>query len=436
MRRLLVLLVFALAVASCTRGSSEEPTNPSGSVAPTTTVATTPPSTAAPTTVVEEPPGIEELPAELQAEIEALIDQTEQLRGLEFLEPPKINVVTPDELERLVREDIAENTEDIDVDEALYDLLGLIESDVSLLDLYTDVLGEQVAGFYDSEAKEMVVPMRSDTFGPLERSTIVHELTHALTDQHFDFGTTYQRLIDEDRFDEAAAYQAVIEGDAVLTELNFLRGLAPDEQRAVIEESLAIDSSALDAAPRFIQESLIFPYVQGQTFMERLAQLEGQEGLDAAYAEPPVSTEQVITPDDFGDDVPVQVPVPEVELDGYAVEYDSVWGELSFQIMFNQVLGPRPEASDGWGGDAYRVLFDGTDVAMVLVYQGDAAIDAAELETTLLEYLGATLAAEADGQTFTGDDFGHVARDGDQVLLVLASDPEAGAALVQSLTAA
>ena len=296
MKRLLPLL---LVLAACTSNGGAATTTDD----PSTTTEAAPASTAAEsttTTVMEEPPGIEDLPEALQSELEVLIGITEATRGLDFIDPPVINVVSPEELERLVLEDIAESTEDVEADEALYELLGLVPPDTSLLDLYSSVLGEQVAGFYDPDTDELVVPLRSDTFSALERSTIVHELTHALTDQHFGFGDAYKRLFDEERYDEAAAYQALIEGDAVLTELLYLIGLGIDEQRKVIEESLDIDSSALDAAPRFLQESLIFPYVQGQTFVERLYELEGMEGVNAAYGEPPLSTEQIISPEDYG----------------------------------------------------------------------------------------------------------------------------------------
>jgi hypothetical protein len=430
MKRLMWLVAVALLAAACTDDSATVTTSAPATTSTTVAVETT-------TTTMAPPPGIDALPESQQPVLEELIAVTEEVRGLRFIDPPIIQVVTPDELERLVREDIEENIEDVDVDQALYQLLGLIDADVELLDLYTNVLGEQVAGFYDPDTRELVVPLRSEEFGALERSTIVHELTHALTDQHFDFGTTYNALIDEERFDEAAAYQSVIEGDAVLAELRYLRGLTADEQREVIEESLGIDRSALDSAPRFFQESLIFPYVQGQIFMDRLFQLEGQEGIDRAYAEPPVSTEQIISPEDYGRDMPVAVELPTVDLEGYEVEDEGVWGELSFELMFNQVLGGRPEAADGWGGDSYRTYFDGTEVAMVLSYVGDSAEDAAEMETALLEYVAATLEAEpGEDRTFIGEDFGFVERDGSEVLFVVASDPEAGAALVAGLVEA
>lgn len=427
MRRLLPLLFATLVLAGCTSDLSE-PSDPSPVPSSTAQVATS--------STTQPPPGIEELPVGQQEVLSDLIRITEETRGLDFIEPPSIKVVTPEELAVLVREDVEENIEDIDVDQALYRLLGLIDGDTELLDLYTGVLGEQVAGFYDSETAELVVPLRADEFGALERSTIVHELTHALTDQHFDFGAVYEAMIDEERFDEAAAYQSVIEGDAVLTELAYLRDLPVEEQREVIQESLAVESTALDAAPRFFRESLIFPYVQGQVFMDRLFQLEGRAGIDQAYANPPVSTEQIITPEDYRRDEPVEVELPELAPDGYQLEYDGVWGELSFELMFNQVLGGRPDAADGWGGDGYQVYFDGNRVALVLRWVGDTSEDATEMESALLDYLDAIAGPEAEPEEGGSvvEPFGWVSRAGDRIDLVMASDPDTGAALVESLT--
>ena len=137
MKRLLPLL---LVLAACTSNGGEADATTT-SLVETTTSAVEEETT---TTAMEEPPGIDELPEALQKELEALIALTADTRGLDFLEPPVINVVTPEELERLVLEDIEESTEDVAADEALYELLGLVPPGTSLTDLYSGVLGEQV----------------------------------------------------------------------------------------------------------------------------------------------------------------------------------------------------------------------------------------------------------------------------------------------------
>jgi hypothetical protein len=441
MRRFLSLLVLAFVLVACTNGSS------SGTTATTSPTATTG-TTQAPTTTVAEgattteetpdvtPLGIDELSPELRAEVLELVELTQEVRELRFLEPPVITVVSDDELAQRVRESIEEEVEDLDADEALYVLLGLIPPDADLLALYTDLYGEQVAGFYDGDEGELVIPSDA-SLTPLQRSTLIHELTHALTDQHFDMSANYEALVDEERFDEAAAYLSVIEGDATLTEILYIQDLPVAEQQALISESLESDSSAFDAAPRFIRDSLIFPYQEGFAFTQRLFQLGGFVEIEKAYSKPPLSTEQIIEPRDFGRDLPIDVAAPVQTLDGYELVYDSVWGELGFDTMFDQILGDDASrtASDGWGGDRYSYFFDGTEAAFVLNYRGDSELDAEEMEAALIDYIGAAMAVGGQTQiagfsAFSGDDFAAVSRDGNAVTFVAASDPTAGTVLI------
>ncbi|MCA9906842.1 MAG: hypothetical protein KC547_23465, partial [Anaerolineae bacterium] len=64
--------------------------------------------------------------------------------------------------------------------------------------MFIEVLGSQVAGFYDTETGVMnVIPVIGDDPGEglslTEQIIYVHEYTHALQDQHF----TLDSLIDE-----------------------------------------------------------------------------------------------------------------------------------------------------------------------------------------------------------------------------------------------
>lgn len=434
MSRLTLLIAAALVAAACVSGGSA----PVSSVRPSpiTTAQPVPTTVATVATTSQPPPGLDELSPEIAGQIEELIATTEQIRQLDFVEPPTVEVVSREELATRVTDELAEDTENVDTDQALYQLLGLLDPETDLLALYTEVFGEQVAGFYDGDTRQLVIPAGSDRLNALEQGTLVHELTHAVTDQTFSMWDTFNDLIDTQRFDEASALQAVIEGDAVFTELQYVRGLPRDQQEEWIEASLGVETSAIDAAPQYLQESIIFPYVQGQIFVERLHQLGGYPEIDAAYQQWPVSTEQVITPRDYRRDQPVPIEAPAVVIDGYEQVYDSVWGELGFQLMFSQILDGRPAASDGWGGDRFLTFFDGTEVAMVLEYRGDTTTDADELAAALLEYVPAAMAVgeateEGAGTVFAGDDYAFVARSGETVVWVAASDPAVG----ESITA-
>ncbi len=439
--RIAFLLVVVL-VAGCTRSADPGTASTSGdagstttSVEPTTTTAPADTTTTGAAPDVS-PVGLEDLSPELRAEVLELVELTQEVRELRFLEPPVITVVTDEELAQRVRESIEEEVEDLDADEALYVLLGLIPPDGDLLALYTDLYGEQVAGFYDGDEGELVIPSDA-SLSPLQRSTLIHELTHALTDQHFDMSANYEALVEQERFDEAAAYLSVIEGDATLTEILYIQDLPVAEQQALISESLEADSTAFDAAPRFIRDSLIFPYQEGFAFTQRLFELGGFFEIEKAYSKPPLSTEQIIEPRDFGRDLPIDVAAPVQTLDGYELIYDSVWGQLGFDTMFDQILGDDASrtASDGWGGDRYSYFYDGTESAMVLNYRGDSELDAEEMESALIAYIQTAMAVGAQSQisgftAFSGDDFAAVSRDGSAVTFVAASDPAVGTILV------
>lgn len=420
-RHLASVVALAFVLVSCTRTPV------------TTTTTTTPPTTSTTSTTVATttstvPVGIDALSQDLQAEVVALVEATERIRELEFLEPPTITVLDPEALAERVREIVQEELENIPAEQALYRLLGLIGRDLDLGGLYSELYGEQVAGFYDGDTRELVVATTEEGFSPLERATLVHELAHALTDQHFDYWPRYSEMIEDQRYDEAAGFLALMEGDATLTQIVYLQQLDSAERQAALAESLLADQAVFDSAPSFIQGSLIFPYQSGFSFVQRLFDLAGFELVNEAYLDPPASTEQILTPRDYGEDLPLTVEHNEISVEGYERVFDSVWGELSFSLMFEQHLGGASTAVEGWGGDRFTVLFDGENAVMYLTYRGDTEQDAVEMFSALEEYITAAMAIDESEElgswvVYRGEDVVMLRLDSDTVVFAAASDP-------------
>jgi hypothetical protein len=405
----------------------------------TTAAASTTATTVQPSTSTSLPPGTEELPEALREDVARLIGVTQELRGLEFVTQPTITVVTDEELAARVRTQILEDYVDADVDEALYKLLGLVDPAFDLRQTVSDLYGEQVAGFYDGETEELVVPARDNEFTILQEVTLVHELTHALTDQVLDFHPRFTALHDQDRFDEASAFQALIEGDASLTEILFVEQMTPDEQRQFLDEAFDIDTSLPPGVPQFIEDSLVFPYETGFGFVAGIHGDGGFTSVDDAYASPPLSTEQVLDPSAYLEDLPQPVELPTGLLEGYEISYGSTWGELGFRLIFDQELGGQDDAAEGWGGDAYDLYFNGTDVAMILLYEGDRESDADEMYGALREYVTEAMdtgepTPDGGGFSFSGNDYAFTALSGSRVAWVIAGDPVVGATVRSWLT--
>jgi hypothetical protein len=434
-RRLALVLACALVLGACSPDAVDT-TSTTGATdttgAPDESSSTT--ATAETTTTLPEPtwdslPGIDALPAEVQDELLSLVRTTEELRGLRFQEPPTIVIVTEQELEDRVRQQIEEEAEDFPADEALYKLLGLLDPEVNLQTMLTELYGEQVAGYYDGDTGELVVPMREEGFSVVQRATMVHELTHALTDEQLDFHADYTSMLDEDRLDEATAYQALIEGDASMAELLYLQTLDQEAIGEFFAEALDIDTAALDASPEFIQDSLIFPYDSGLAWVQSHYLRDQWTTINDAYSDMPTlpgSTEQIITPSDYERDLPMSVEATAPPVPGYELERESVWGEFGFRLMLDQELGEDVgiDAADGWGGDYYAQWFDGQNAALLILFEGDTDRDTEELRSALLQYATTAVAEE---------DYVWVTVIEGRLAFIAADQPPVGEAILASL---
>ncbi len=459
-RLVAALGLLALVVGACT--DSADPTTVPEATGPATTVAEVPddPTTTtgvdpAPTTsegsgtTVTVPPArvSEEIDpavaAALQAEIAELLAATEELRGLPFLEPPDLAVVTPAELSEMIRAEAAEELGDIGPDERLLKLLGILDEETELLALIEELLAEQVLGFYDGETGELVVRGDADALSPLSRITVVHELIHVLTDQHFGFHDRFEALLDGEQFDEASALQALVEGDATYFQLVYIQeafGLA--ELAQLQAEISSQDFSVLEASPEFLQQDLAFPYDDGYRFVTELVAQGGIAAVDDAYEDPPLTTEQILHPERYlAAEPPRPVELPPTPVDGYEVYEESAFGEWGLRLFFvgSDERGLVTQVGDGWGGDRYRVLDNGTDVALVSRYQADREVDAVEVTQAWLRLFEARFGegvSDGSGELFaTESAYGFVDREGDVLTVIAASDPAAGVRLRDALAA-
>jgi hypothetical protein len=411
----------------------------------TTTAGSTTSSTATTTTTAgttSSVPGGEA--SDMGAEIQSLITATEELRGRRFLEPVEVAVISPEEMAERVRANLQEELqpEDVAVEQAFARLLGILPAEVDLAAAVEDLYVEQVVGFYDGDTGELVVAS-GEELTPLGRTVVVHELVHALADQHFGMSATLDGLLEEGRWDEAAALQALAEGDATYFQMVYLQQLPADEQVQAVLESLQADTTVLDSLPDWFGEDLAFPYEWGFGFVERLVAEGGAAAVDQAYTHLPTTVEQIMHPTAYFSLEPARaVTLPATALEGYEVYEEGEFGEwnLMLYLLGGVSDGVATIAAGGWGGDAYRIHWNGTDIAFAYLFEGDSPRDATELAGALVESLGANMAvgspvvdAEAGTTVLEDADYAFVQEVGSQVLVVVAGDPGVGRALVGTL---
>ena len=263
-------------------------------------------------------------------------------RGLPFEEPVDVEVLDDDAfLDALYEqpEDAPEPREDRDGERTLK-ALGLLDEDADLDEQVEEQLDAGVVGFYDPRTDRLVVRGRElDVFTEL---VLVHELTHALQDQHFDLDRPELDEADDER---SIAFDALVEGDAVRVEEAWLAAQPADRQDEVFER--LGDQTGGGSGGDVVSELLSFPYVVGPSYVRQVLDGAGQQALDALFVDPPTTTEQVLVPSEAGP--PVDVPRPDVEGD---VVDEGVLGELGLALLLDaRPYHPGPHSR--WGGDRY-----------------------------------------------------------------------------------
>ena len=245
-----------------------------------------------------------------------------------------------------------------------YALLGLMDPEVDLRGLLLSVYSEQVAGFYDPDSSALFV--LDDMPVELLEPILVHELVHAVQDQTASLDSLTSQERGNDR---QAAAQAAIEGHATLVMLEYmaeqLRGEPvdlselPDFSQALgpALEGMRAQYPALAAAPAIVQESLLFPYLKGASFVAAL--WKARPGRPAPFGEYlPQSTEQIMDPTRAlgpEPDWPTELEiVPQGDLE---VLYENTLGQLETEILLEEHMGPAARVlARGWDGDRYLLL--------------------------------------------------------------------------------
>jgi hypothetical protein len=347
----------------------------------------------------------EDVPEELAESMDRIQAQVIEIRGLEPTGPVPRTLISPDELQDIVANDFFSEYTDQDSrqDVLILSALGLLPNDFSLKQFYQDLYSEQIAGFYDDDIKAMYV-VQGAGFGGAEKITYAHEYTHVLQDQIYDLsdGLGYNDDACEADSERCAAIQALIEGDASMTELLWFQTYATEEDYDDLMQFYEnFDTPVLDQAPPYMSADLYFPYEKGQIFVQLLYNEGGFAAVDEAYQNLPVSTEQILHPERYPDDIPQIVTLPELSEtlgEGWSLLDQNVMGEWYTFLILNKGYEPEEriqepvaeKAAEGWGGDAYAFYVNETQDQVVFVMDTvwDTRGDAEEFADAFESYAG------------------------------------------------
>jgi hypothetical protein len=246
--------------------------------------------------------------------IQELMRNAEQVRHLRFKGPVPVLVQDRERITAYVETQIEDD--ELARAHTVYTALGLLDARADVRGMLLRLMGEQIVGYYDAEAKHLSV--RDDVMRAFARNTaqedapgfeeddgqdeliearivLVHELVHALQDQNLGLSARIEEKRDTDAEN---AFHALVEGDATLAMIGHAlerEGIPlhrvtgnPAQVRSFPElvRQSPLAGSELEQAPAIVRVPLLSAYVDGLSFCASLHGAADWAGVDRAYGDP------------------------------------------------------------------------------------------------------------------------------------------------------
>ena len=314
----------------------------------------------------------------LFARIDGMLEEMADITGLRLTRPVRRSIITREEIRQLIEKRIDENSspEQIQAEETFLKMFGFVKDDFDLAEQFVEVLSEQAAALYDYKTKQLHVASWASE--DLRQAALVHELAHALADQHFDL----QKYVKKSKgADSDAARSAVLEGQAswIMVEYAMRQGGESLLDNSMLAVAAAAASRfeaekypAYASAPLYLRETMLFPYTEGLLFQQQVLSRKGRAGFGEVFRNPPVSTQHILEPETyFGRRRPNRPRLPRVRLGrGYQVISAGEIGQLDHAILIEQYFDRETaeEISPYWRGGAYEIVSRQGENAAVMKY--------------------------------------------------------------------
>jgi len=350
------------------------------------------------------------------------LDLTE-ISGMKLRHPVPCDYITKEKVNAFLNQRMKDNAspEEIRAEELTLKKFGFVPQDFNLAQNTIDLLTEQAAAFYDYNKKKLFIT--ESTPSDSQEPVLAHELSHALADQNFNLARFIRQGRKSD--DGSTARLAVMEGQATWLMTEYLARKSGQS----LKDSPALASSlshlgegaggeypVYDNAPLYMRLTLVFPYARGMLFQNAVCQRDGQEGFAEVFRRAPLSTQQIIHPEDYFSNVkPTQPELPDAHPPrGYKGLVDGELGELEHAVLLEQFAGKQAaeEIAPHWRGCNFELRENKKARRVVLLYavewdseESGRRYFAAYREALEKKWQKMSVASEtADSVTGSGDD--------------------------------
>ena len=317
--------------------------------------------------------------------------------------------------------------------------LGLVKPTYNLIDTVLNGLADAVGGFFDPLTKRLFII--GGSLGAVERFVYSHEFAHALVDQRFPFDGLGAYPVCQRDQDHCRAITGLVEGDATLIMTQWMPYASPQDYLELLDYTPPAQALPEQFPPPFAVKDGEFPYLHGTAFVQFLHDRGNWAEVNRAYANLPVSSEQILHPEKYlAGERPQEVHPPALEGplgEGWRLLASDTLGEwgtyllLGYGADLNSQIrdGAALSAAQGWAGDRYVVYFleASGQTALAALWRWDNDPEAVEFHQALHQHLnsrfrGQTLLRGAGACWQAPDQVSCIYQRGAGVLWILAPD--------------
>jgi hypothetical protein len=314
-------------------------------------------------------------------QIDEIMADLSRITGLKQQRRVPADLINRDQLKQFLEQRVKEvvKPEELRIEELTLKKFGFAPADFNLKETTIDLLTEQAAAFYDHKKKRLFLLDYSSS--AVQQMALVHELAHALADQHFHMEKFIERGNHSD--DSSLARMAVVEGQATWLMAEYMAskmGQSLKTSPSLVDMMSRMTENSdgsypvMNRVPLYLRESLVFPYSQGVRFQNAVCVKLGMGAFAEVFRRPPVSTQQILHPEKyFSGENGGNAALPDFETrKEYKMLASGSVGEFDHAILLRQYGGKEAEPlSAQWKAGNYKLFESKGDRRVVLAYASD-----------------------------------------------------------------
>lgn len=288
------------------------------------------------TFVVDQRDGLNE--TELDMVIARAMARVEHIRGLEFEKTVPVSIQTRDEF-KAEQENRSISEQRRLFDNVKFEALFMINESADSIGIQNTNSGTAIGGYYSPSEERIVVVSENTTSPKLNEITLSQELFHALQDQRFNISAFNQSTRELHN-----AKDGIIEGDGNYVDYLYEQRCNDEWQGQCLMPLPSDGGGSGGGLANYGTYILKFqPYSDGPPFVKRLHEQQGWEAVNDVYVNQPASTEQIIHPEKYPDDVPTELTIDDRSTDRWnrlKMDERVNYGELGEAGLFSMFMYP------------------------------------------------------------------------------------------------